>query len=110
MQRLVLMFCGRSTMAWGLEARVPFLDMKFLEVAMGVRPEDKLFNKGASQELDEDGRPKMEKYILRKAFDVAPDGKVSPAMRITRDLPNLLNSVIAIPSELYFVETKGAVL
>jgi asparagine synthetase B (glutamine-hydrolysing) len=63
-------------MAWGLEARVPFLDKSFMEVAMGVRPEDKLFTKGTSQELDEDGRPKMEKYILRKAFDVAPDGKV----------------------------------
>ena len=63
-------------MAWGLEARVPFLDKAFLDVAMNVRPEDKMFNKGASQEQDEDGRPKMEKYILRKAFDVAPDGKV----------------------------------
>ena len=76
MQRLVLTFLWRSTMAWGLEARVPFLDKAFLEVAMAVRPEDKVFNKGTSQELDEDGRPKMEKYILRKAFDVAPDGKV----------------------------------
>lgn len=66
----------RSTMAWGLEARVPFLDKAFLDVAMNVRPEDKMFSKGAAQELDEDGRPKMEKYILRKAFDVAPDGKV----------------------------------
>ena len=63
-------------MAWGLEARVPFLDKAFLEVAMNVRPEDKMFVKGSSQELDEDGCPKMEKYILRKAFDVAPDGKV----------------------------------
>jgi asparagine synthase (glutamine-hydrolysing) len=65
-------------MAWGLEARVPFLDKAFLEVAMNVRPEDKMFSKGSSQEhpLDEDGCPKMEKYILRKAFDVAPDGKV----------------------------------
>jgi len=62
-------------MAWGLEARVPFLDMAFLEVAMNVRPEDKMFAKGGSQELDEDGCPKMEKYILRKAFDVAPNGK-----------------------------------
>ena len=26
----------RSTMAWGLEARVPFLDKAFLEVAMNV--------------------------------------------------------------------------
>ncbi len=65
-------------MAWGLEARVPFLDKTFLDVGMGVRPEDKMFSKATSQEhtLDEDGRPKMEKYILRKAFDVAPDGKV----------------------------------
>ena len=63
-------------MAWGLEARVPFLDKAFLEVAMNVRPEDKMFVKGSSQELDEDGCPKMEKYILRKAFDVAPNGKV----------------------------------
>ncbi len=63
-------------MAWGLEARVPFLDKAFLDVAMGVRPEDKMFNKGGCQELDEDGYAKMEKYILRKAFDVAPDGKV----------------------------------
>lgn len=64
-------------MAWGLEARVPFLDKAFLEVAMSVRPEDKMFSKGTSQghSLDDDGRPKMEKYILRKAFDVAPDGK-----------------------------------
>ncbi|KAN0123797.1 asparagine synthase [Russula decolorans] len=68
---------NKSTMAWGLEARVPFLDKAFLEVAMSVRPEDKMFSKGTSQEhpLDEDGCPKMEKYILRKAFDVAPDGK-----------------------------------
>jgi len=66
---------NKSTMAWGLEARVPFLDKAFLEVAMNVRPEEKMFSKGASQGLDEDGHPKMEKYILRKAFDVAPDGK-----------------------------------
>ncbi|KAI0306512.1 glutamine-hydrolyzing asparagine synthase [Multifurca ochricompacta] len=66
---------NKSTMAWGLEARVPFLDKAFLEVAMNVRPEDKMFGKGTSQQLDEDGYPRMEKYILRKAFDVAPDGK-----------------------------------
>ncbi|KAI0281462.1 asparagine synthase [Russula aff. rugulosa BPL654] len=68
---------NKSTMAWGLEARVPFLDKAFLEVAMNVRAEDKMFSKGTSQghSLDEDGCPKMEKYILRKAFDVAPDGK-----------------------------------
>jgi len=64
-------------MAWGLEARVPFLDKAFLEVAMNIDPKEKQFSKGASQETDQDGRPKMEKYIIRKAFDVSPDGKVN---------------------------------
>jgi len=64
-------------MAWGLEARVPFLDKAFLEVAMSVDPKEKQFSKGTSQETDKDGCPKMEKYILRKAFDVSPNGKVT---------------------------------
>ncbi|EIW85021.1 asparagine synthase [Coniophora puteana RWD-64-598 SS2] len=66
---------NKSTMAWGLEARVPFLDKAFLEVAMDVDAKEKMFSKGSNQEVDEDGCPKMEKYIIRKAFDVAPDGK-----------------------------------
>jgi len=66
---------NKSSMAWGLELRVPFLDKKFLEVAMNIDPKYKEFSKGAHEEVDEDGRPKMEKYILRKAFDCAPDGK-----------------------------------
>nr|GAT58737.1 predicted protein [Mycena chlorophos] len=66
---------NKSTMAWGLEARVPFLDKSFLEVAMNVDPREKMFTKGADQQVDDDGRPRMEKYILRKAFDVSVDGK-----------------------------------
>lgn len=66
---------NKSTMAWGLEARVPFLDKSFLEVAMNVDSSEKMFNKGSTQETDPEGRPKMEKYILRKAFDCAPGGK-----------------------------------
>ncbi len=61
---------NKSTMAWGLEARVPFLDKEFLNIAMGTRAEDKQFSKGSLQERDADGKPLMEKYILRKAFDV----------------------------------------
>lgn len=55
-------------MAWGLEARVPFLDKAFLEVAMNVDPKEKMFSKGAEQAVDEDGRPKMEK--VRKQYPV----------------------------------------
>jgi len=63
---------NKSTLAWGLEARVPFLDTKFLEVAMSVDPKEKMFGK---REVDEEGFVKMEKYIIRKAFTGSPDGK-----------------------------------
>lgn len=49
---------NKSTSAWGLEARVPFLDKQFLEVSMNIDPQDKMITK-----------EKIEKYILRKAFD-----------------------------------------
>lgn len=50
-------------MAWGVEARVPFLDKAFLEVAMNIDPAEKMFSKGAQQGVDEDGCPKMEKVF-----------------------------------------------
>ena len=58
---------NKSTMAWGLEARVPFLDKAFLDVAMTVNPEEKMFGKGTKQKVDSDGCPIMEKvchYII----------------------------------------------
>lgn len=60
---------NKSTMAWGLEARVPFLDKEFLEVCMNIDPEDKLIK-------PEEG--KIEKYILRKAFDTSDDPNAKP--------------------------------
>lgn len=54
-----LLRADKSTMAHGLEARVPFLDKKFLELAIQIKPEEK-------QPLTYNG---VEKYILRKAFD-----------------------------------------
>ncbi|WP_294819704.1 asparagine synthase B [uncultured Flavobacterium sp.] len=54
-----LLRADKSTMAHGLEARVPFLDKQFLELAIKINPEDK-------QPKAYDG---VEKYILRKAFD-----------------------------------------
>lgn len=60
---------NKSTMAWGLEARVPFLDKQFLEVSMNIDPEDKLIKR-------EEGR--IEKYILRRAFDTSDEPDVKP--------------------------------
>jgi asparagine synthase (glutamine-hydrolysing) len=33
---------NKSTFAWGLEARVPFLDKEFINVAMNIDPENKM--------------------------------------------------------------------
>ena len=49
---------NKSLAAWGVEGRVPFLDKEFIDVAMRLNPEEKLCK---------DGR--MEKWILRKAFE-----------------------------------------
>ena len=48
---------NKSMASWGVEARVPFLDKEFLEVAMNLNPADKLSGNG-----------KMEKQILRDTF------------------------------------------
>ena len=56
-------------MAWGLEARVPFLDKAFLDIAMSIAPQEKTFGKGANQQVDEDGCPRMEK--VRTAADAS---------------------------------------
>lgn len=48
---------NKSTAAWGIEVRVPFLDRDFLDVAMGFNPAEKMTGPG-----------KMEKYPLRQAF------------------------------------------
>jgi asparagine synthase (glutamine-hydrolysing) len=54
---------------------VPFLDKAFLEVAMNIDPKAKMFVKGKDQKTDKEGRPYMEKYVLRKAFDVSAGGR-----------------------------------
>ncbi|KAK1492556.1 asparagine synthetase [Colletotrichum cuscutae] len=58
---------NKSTSAWGLEARVPFLDKEFLEACMNIDPSEKMITK-----------EKMEKYILRKAFDTSDEPGAEP--------------------------------
>jgi asparagine synthase (glutamine-hydrolysing) len=53
-------------MAWGLEARVPFLDKHFLDVAMTLAPNLKLSQRPPYNY-------KIEKYVLRKAFENVED-------------------------------------
>lgn len=66
LERLHLYDCLRANKAmaaWGVEARVPFLDLEFLDLAMGMDP--------AAKMVGADG---MEKRILRDAFaDLLPD-------------------------------------
>jgi len=55
---------NKSTSAWGLEARVPFLDADFLDVAMTIDPNEKMIRKDIGR---------IEKHILRAAFDTPED-------------------------------------
>lgn len=53
---------NKATAAWGLEARVPFLDKEFLECAMAIDPAEKMCP-----------GPAVEKRLLREAFaDLLP--------------------------------------
>ena len=67
--RLHLFDClraNKSMAAWGIEARVPFLDLAFLDTAMKLNPEAKMIK---------DDR--LEKQILRDAFeDLLPEAIV----------------------------------
>ena len=54
---------NKAMSAWGVEARVPFLDKEFLDVAMRINPADKMITQG-----------RMEKQLLREAFSyLLPD-------------------------------------
>jgi asparagine synthase (glutamine-hydrolysing) len=54
---------NKSMAAWGVEARVPFLDQKFMDVAMSIDPAAKMAGPG-----------RIEKQILRDAFaDLLPE-------------------------------------
>ncbi len=49
---------NKSMLAWGVEARVPFLDLEFIDVAMGMDAQYKM-----------GGHGKIEKHVLRAAFE-----------------------------------------
>jgi asparagine synthase (glutamine-hydrolysing) len=60
LQALHMYDCARANKAmsaWGVEARVPFLDKNFLDVAMRINPSDKMCGHG-----------KIEKHVLRECF------------------------------------------
>ena len=49
---------NKSMAAWGVEARVPFLDLEFLDLAMSIDAKSKMCGNG-----------RIEKHILREAFE-----------------------------------------
>jgi asparagine synthase (glutamine-hydrolysing) len=54
---------NKAMSAWGVEARVPFLDTSFINTAMNIDPRDRMTIDPVS------GQKRMEKFILRAAFD-----------------------------------------
>ena len=62
-------------MAHGVEARVPFLDLAFLELAMNIAPELKQPRAG-----DQGREARMEKWLLRAAFADPSDPLIPPSV------------------------------
>ena len=62
--------CNKAMSAWGVEPRVPFLDMDFLEVAMNLSPTEKMIRVGADVAKAD---RRIEKWAMRKAFDTPED-------------------------------------
>ncbi len=77
LDRLHMFDCARankSMSAWGVEARVPFLDKDFLDMAMSLDPELKRCGLVVNNEGNASNKPKMEKHIIREAFsDYLPE-------------------------------------
>lgn len=72
-ERLHMFDClraNKSTSAWGVEAREPFLDVDFLDVAMNLDPAEKMIIKGPHIAKKDE---RIEKWCLRKAFDTPDD-------------------------------------
>ncbi|GLS84262.1 asparagine synthase B [Paraferrimonas haliotis] len=69
LDKLHMFDCARANKAmaaWGLEARVPFLDKEFIDIAMQFNPDAKMIKNG-----------RIEKQALRDAFaDMLPDSIV----------------------------------
>merc|ERR1719274_503609 len=53
---------NKAMMAWSVEARVPFLDREFMDVALGFDTRQKMC-------VTEAGEKRVEKWVLRAAFD-----------------------------------------
>merc|ERR1719410_2726965 len=68
---------NKSMMSWSVEARVPFLDRRFMEEAFKFTPRQKMC-------VDGDGNKRMEKWILRKAFDLPEPRAYLPASVLWR--------------------------
>lgn len=87
----------KSTMAFGLEARVPFLDKEFLDVCMKIE---------ATQKLPKTYQG-IEKYILRKAFDT-PENPFLPTEILWRQKEQFSDGVGYnwIDSLIAFTETQ----
>mmetsp|Transcript_1425 Transcript_1425/g.2017 ORF Transcript_1425/g.2017 Transcript_1425/m.2017 type:complete len:593 (+) Transcript_1425:100-1878(+) len=67
LQALHLFDClraNKATSAWGIEARVPFLDQDFLELAMNIDAKEKMIDMPSGR---------IEKWIMRAAFDDEKD-------------------------------------
>jgi asparagine synthase (glutamine-hydrolysing) len=82
---------NKSMMAWGVEVRVPFLDKEFVDYAMNeIDPKFKMC--GGKEK-------KMEKYILRRAFDGSDQDTHAVDLSATNPPPHNTLSTLTATNE-----------
>jgi asparagine synthase (glutamine-hydrolysing) len=77
---------NKAMCAWGVEARVPFLDPEFLDVAMGIDPKYKMIRAKARRAADGEVHPPQGLRRLDPRRDtLAPEGAVLRRRRLFLD-------------------------
>lgn len=83
----------KSTMGNGLESRVPFLDTEFVNLCINIHKDVK------TQPYVVNGKP-IEKYILRKAFDIKKVECMTDYSEDSNGIESCVEKPIYLPSEV----------
>ena len=87
LSRLNMFDCARAnkaTSAWGVEARVPFLDKDFIDVAMRLNPKDKMCIDGKNGKMDPAQSLRQRRIFARRSA-LASEGAIWRWRRLLLD-------------------------
>lgn len=90
-----LLRCDKIACCYNLELRHPYLDNLFLEYMLSIHPKLK------RPQIYEYGSPPIEKYIVRKSFNVDANDNFLESNILWRTLDDVINCFDSIPETLH---------